>query len=638
MAGSKGGWKSPVVMAPAQWIARAFPQAELQVLRDGHKIPDHPMVQLARRPNSLYSGLALWTATCISYVLSGNSYWIIVRDKFQRPAELWYVPEWSISPVASRESGITDHYDYSPMGQTIRLDLSDVVHFRYGIDPRNLMLGLSPLASLWREIYTDDKAANFTASLLRNMGLAGVVISPAKGLSVGDQDLEATREYISKRFTGDHIGEPMVLSGETEIKQMAFSPQQLSLGEIRDVPEERVCAVLGIPAAVVGFGTGMQQTKVGATMRELIRLAWTGNLIPMGAVFAAELERSLLPEFETRPEQFRVRFSTENIPELHETPAERDKRVADLFKSSLITRGEAREIAGYEPDPVRDDIFLASTLAVEEPANSQAPAGGKSRKEEPHLHPAETPPRRRMNRRQSDFLRAMDRAIPELQSKMEQDLGRFFRRMGRRAAAIAAETLKERKDTSDDAAMIYGNMDVPALQQDFRKIGEEHALRVARKVFGEMNTAIGLSIGLPDNVARDIIAEGGRHLGLVDLSGQLKQSIYKAVAYARGEGLGVPEIVERIKYFVPAGRWTSPEIRARVIARTETKHAQRVSTLHGIRESGVSERVIVVDNRLGYDDEDCTYWDGREVSLSEAEALIEEEHPNGTRDFVPVIA
>ena len=48
-----------------------------------------------------------------------------------------------------------------------------------GIDPNNTRKGLSPLASLYREIFTDDEAANMTASLMRNIGVPGVVLSPA---------------------------------------------------------------------------------------------------------------------------------------------------------------------------------------------------------------------------------------------------------------------------------------------------------------------------------------------------------------------------------------------------------------------------------------------------------------------------
>jgi hypothetical protein len=70
--------------------------------------------------------------------------------------------------------------------------------------------------------------------------------------------------------------------------------QGFDVSPLRDVSEERVCAALGIPAAVVGFGTGLQQTKVGATMKEMRQLAWTGGLIPMQKIVGDEIDRSLL--------------------------------------------------------------------------------------------------------------------------------------------------------------------------------------------------------------------------------------------------------------------------------------------------------------------------------------------------------
>jgi hypothetical protein len=56
-----------------------------------------------------------------------------------------------------------------------------VVHFRFGKDPRNLLRGFSPLAAVMREVYTDDQAANFTAAILKNLGIIGVIFAPERG-------------------------------------------------------------------------------------------------------------------------------------------------------------------------------------------------------------------------------------------------------------------------------------------------------------------------------------------------------------------------------------------------------------------------------------------------------------------------
>src|SRR3546814_2618913 len=74
----------------------------------------------------------------------------------------------------------------------------------------------------------------------------------------------------------------------------------MDTGGARDVAEERVCALLGIPAAVVGFGAGLQQTKVGATMQQMSKQAWENGVLPFCRLAADELKRSLLPQLDRK--------------------------------------------------------------------------------------------------------------------------------------------------------------------------------------------------------------------------------------------------------------------------------------------------------------------------------------------------
>src|SRR5581483_6204053 len=106
----------------------------------------------------------------------------------------------------------------------------------------------------------DDEAANFTAALLRNMGVPGVVVSPEQGATVSQEDADVTKAYVKSKFTGDNRGEPLVLSGPTKVQQFGFSPEQLLLKELRRIPEERVSAVLGVPAMVAGLGAGLDRS------------------------------------------------------------------------------------------------------------------------------------------------------------------------------------------------------------------------------------------------------------------------------------------------------------------------------------------------------------------------------------------
>src|SRR5690606_40896371 len=73
-----------------------------------------------------------------------------------------------------RRSSDLSYYDYRPIGggPAVRLPVRDVVHFRQdALDPDNPRKGLSKLRTLLREVWTDEEAANFSASILHNMGV-----------------------------------------------------------------------------------------------------------------------------------------------------------------------------------------------------------------------------------------------------------------------------------------------------------------------------------------------------------------------------------------------------------------------------------------------------------------------------------
>src|SRR5262245_20024169 len=284
------GLDSNVVMAPVMWIMRTFIEAVALVQRrrmseDGKKavwewIADHPAEVLLETPNPYYDGDALWQATLVSFILAGNAYWQKVRNAIGTVVELWYLPHWLVKPVyPSDGSRFLDYYEFRSGGRTQRIAPRNMVHFRFGIDGRNTRLGISPLAPLLREVATDDEAALFSAAILKNMGVPGLVVSPKnEKVQPSPDDVAELKAYMNSAFSGAKRGKAAVLGVPTEVAQFGFDPNKLMLANLRDISEERVCAMLGLPAAVVGFGSGMQATKVGATMRELVKMAWVACL------------------------------------------------------------------------------------------------------------------------------------------------------------------------------------------------------------------------------------------------------------------------------------------------------------------------------------------------------------------------
>lgn len=646
------GLHSSAIMAVVQWLQRAFPEAPLVVERrqaDAWEVvPEHPLSQLIARPNPYYAGEQLWMATVWSWCVAGNAYWGVVRTNGGRPAQLWYIPHALIEPKWPQDGReFISHYEYKPDGSTPqRLEPEDLIHFRHGIDPRNPRLGLSPIASVVREVWTDDEAGRFVAALLRNSAVPSVVLSP-KGDGVLPLDLQAVKEYLQDQFTGDRRGAPLALGAPTDVSRLGFAPSDLDLSAVRDVAEERICAALGVPAPVVGFGTGLQSTKVGATLREYVGLAWSNGVIPVQRIMGGEIGRSLLPGFGGNG-SVRVTFDYGKVQALQEDEGSRASRYNVMVTGGWLKVSEARRAMGLEADDA-DEVYLRS-IAVQEvrpgeavmPMPEPAPTNGSVAKQ------LTLPPAFVSAAIAGNALR-VDKPPPQLQRlanqlyriqrenrpRFEADLMKAFDALGRQVARATAAALGQKAMPEDilDAQRISLGLQMEFVQQQFLAAYARHYRRTSIDVFETVGTMFGLETDIPDFTARAILATGGRRLGLLDLEATTKERLFQELTKARAEGLGIDAIVQRLKTFVPAGPWADSATRARITSRTETAYATNLASYHRARDVDGIEHALMFDSRLGSFDQECDLVNGMIVTLDEARLLIDAEHPNGTRSM-----
>lgn len=365
-----------VVMAPVMWAMRTFTEASAMVERKNGKlwneVPDHELAALIDTPNDFYDGDALWKGTVLSYMLEGNAYWLKVRNTYGDVIQLWYIPHWQIQPIWPLDGrNFIDYYQYVPngaagsgYGSPIPLPVRDVVHLRFGLDPMNPRLGVSPLRAMLQEVFTDTEAAQFSEVVLKNMGIPGLMISPKdSNVRVTPTQVAELKKEVEDAFTSENRGKTFVMGAATEVSQFGFDPNKLMLANIRDIAEERVCAILGIPAAVVGFGAGLQSTKVGATMRELVRLAWVQCMNPMQNSFGRQLTHQILPDFQSQTARFRVRFDASDVSVFQEEQNLTADRVRQSVLAGLLRVDRGQGMLGLEVDETQK-VYLRPTNTI----------------------------------------------------------------------------------------------------------------------------------------------------------------------------------------------------------------------------------------------------------------------------------
>ena len=376
-ANEVNGYQSAIIMACVNWIARTFPEAPLylrQRNKDGSwdNLYEHSMLELLETPNPFYDGLLLQQATIVDFTIDGNAYWRKIRSRAGRVVQLWWIPSPLIEPKWEpwRNTEYITHYEYMPGGLIEEVPVEDIVHFRNGLDPNNIRKGLAPLKSLFREVFTDDEAANMTAALLKNLGVPGVVISPKEGQSMGKEGAQDVKDWFKEMFTGDRRGEPLVMSGLTEVEQFGFSPQQMDLKALRRIPEERISGVLGVPAIVAGLGAGLDRSTF-ANFAEAREMAYESNMIPSQRIFGSVVKRQLLNEFEDDIALWQVAYDLSEVRVLQEDEAKKAERISKMVLGGFVTVADAQRATKMPVDETQN-IYLRPFNLLEVPAGTKA--------------------------------------------------------------------------------------------------------------------------------------------------------------------------------------------------------------------------------------------------------------------------
>lgn len=363
--GDLGG--SSLIMAAVNWTGTVLPEAPVQVLqRKSPKVfeplPEHPLVKLLERPNPYYSGDLLWKAFGYSWIVDGNVFLLKVRNPRGQVIQLWYEPHFTIRARWPQDgSEFISYYEVNRDGKWLRVESSEVIHFRYGIDPANPRQGLSPVGSVLREIFTDGERARYSALTLKNGGVVPYLISPDSTSQVGINKEELKEEW-QRRTTGDNVGKPIVLNGPVKVQQLGLTPKNLMVDEASMIPETRIAAVIGIPGSVLGFKVHLDRNTY-SNMAEAREAAYESFLIPTQRLIAAELQVQLLPEF---GDTSKTRVA-HDLSQVRVLQPDRDKlfeRELAAYRDGVKKRGEARSALGLETTPEDDVYFVQPRTAM----------------------------------------------------------------------------------------------------------------------------------------------------------------------------------------------------------------------------------------------------------------------------------
>jgi HK97 family phage portal protein len=379
-------WTCPAVQACLNIIHRNLPQAPWVVRKrqmSGKQekwVPaaGHPLQALLDRPNDIYDGNILKQNIADSLKLDGNAYIIKERDGAQRVRELWWVPCSWVDPFTAPSSKIimgVDMYRVTWGNQRMDVKPENMIHLRDGSDQNDPRLGLSELASAARDVNTLQQIATYKPNVLRNMGIIGKFISPKD--NTVQIDPKEVKEHIDAQSTQDNVGSTVVVDFAAEIEYPNSSPKDLDIGLMGDMPEANICALMGVPAQVVGLHVG-RLSKTFSNVKEAREQLWEECLIPLGTLISCQLGYDLLREFAgtNNPEQleayfaeYRLEFDYTGVRPLQPDLDALNKRELDIYINDGQTLGEfCANTMRQEPRLELKDLYYSEVKRLMNPA------------------------------------------------------------------------------------------------------------------------------------------------------------------------------------------------------------------------------------------------------------------------------
>ena len=352
-------------------LGTAFSEPPLKVYlktQEGEEyIENHPAQILLDNPNPNMTANLMNNYIVTSVAVYGDAFILKLRNDAGAVVQLIpLLPE--MVEVKGNDEKLITKYQYKQKGNTLDIMPEDMIHLRERIDPRNHRRGLAPLRSVMVEILGDAAASQMGAALVKNTGVPSVVISPKNDLSMTSDEAENIAEVFGRRFGGENRGRPLVISGgEVDIQTLSFSPKDLEIGKLRYINEERISAVLGVPAILAGLGAGLERATY-SNAKELREFFTEQKLIPMWNHFANEFTKQLLLEdFESNP-AYCFKYDLSNVRALSQDEDATMARIVQGYNAGFITVNEARQ-ANQLPALDNGDYFVRNMTVAEVPVD-----------------------------------------------------------------------------------------------------------------------------------------------------------------------------------------------------------------------------------------------------------------------------
>lgn len=574
-------------VASSEWMLYAGKNGQQE------EIEEHPLIDLWDHVNPFQTRYQFLLQLETYVELVGEAFIVLNFNALRVPGEMWLASPAYMNIVPSADKYIS-HYEFERSGNKLRLEIPEVIHI-YNPNPANPYRGIGAAKSIATDLDSEVHASKYQNKLFYNDA------TPRLFLEFPDLPPKEERTRLRDEFTDVHQGwrnayKPAFLWGGAKANTVSMTSREMDFAKLRKTSMDIILAAYHIPKSLIGVSDVGSRARAEAD--EYIFSKYTVK--PALQRIREALNEQLCPLFD---ESLKFGY-VDPVPEDAETTRKHNR---EDFQAGIITREEARLAIGM--DAKAEGVFIMPYSVLEVPAKLLQSVQTKSLGDE-HKEALW----RDYAARTEGEERLFTTELKKLWGKQQREVIRNLN---------TATSVDEVLFDTDEADEEFDKAMLPLLTLVY----EQH-----------YDDALGLVT--PRNPHADsrqldelaLLWLQTRSLQLAKLlNGTTIEQLRATLSEGFAEGESVSKLTKRVvEYYGKAN-----QVRAGLVARTETIAAAVEGNLQGYEKSGVAtvEWYTAVDNRTC---DICGPNHGNEYVLKETHGLIP-AHPNCRCVFVPVI-
>ncbi len=223
------------------------------------EIEEHSFLDLMKVVNPQRNEFDLKNETELFLELTGNSYWYLVPSNLRGangmylPAEIWVLPSHRVKIVPSATEFI-DHFELrrQGFGEPVRYEPEEIIHFRFP-NPNDILYGMGPLQGARNAVDVNQYIRDYETNLFKNQARPDFIIKMEKGAKFDDPQKDRFREMWQDAYGrgAQSVGKFGILEGGMDLKELGWSPKELSFLIGRDMTKEEIANIFGIPMSKI---------------------------------------------------------------------------------------------------------------------------------------------------------------------------------------------------------------------------------------------------------------------------------------------------------------------------------------------------------------------------------------------------